>query len=98
MVRVAWAWRQSAETGGCRVVTDWLKFEAGHAELRLLCAAAGRADPDVTVCLFEPDERLLASCAELGVMRCVVVAPSRDMAALQSFLDRFLGIAERVCR
>lgn len=84
--------------GWMPVVTDWLKFEAGHAELRLLCAAAGRADPDVTVCLFEPDERLLASCAELGVMRCVVVAPSRDMAALQSFLDRFLGIAERVCR
>ena len=83
--------------GWMPVVTDWLQFEAGYAEPHRLCAAAGRADLDVTVCLVEPDERFLAQCAELGVMRCVVIAPSRDMAALQSFLDRFVRIAEHVC-
>ena len=84
--------------GWMPVVTDWDQFQAGHAELHRLRAEAGQADLPVTACLVEPDERLLACCAELGVMRCVVVAPSRDMAGLQSFLDRFLGIAGRVCR
>jgi probable F420-dependent oxidoreductase len=84
--------------GWMPIVTDWHQFQTRHAELHRLCAEAGRAGPDVTVCLMQPDEQLLACCAELGVKRCVVVAPSRDMVALQSFLDRFLGIAERVCR
>jgi len=84
--------------GWMPVVTDWDQFRTGHTQLHRLCAEAARADLDVTVGLVQPDEQLLARCAEFGVRRCVVVAPSRDMDALQSFLDRFLEIAERVCR
>jgi hypothetical protein len=80
------------------IVTDWLEFQTRQAELHRLCAEAGRADLDVTVCLVEPDEQLLARCAELGIGRCVVVAPSRDKAALLSFLDHFLAVTGRVCR
>jgi probable F420-dependent oxidoreductase len=92
--------RVAAECGDgwMPIVTDWLEFQTEQAELHRLCAEAGRADLDVTVCLVEPDEQLLACCAELGIGRCVVVAPSRDKAALLSFLDHFLAVTGRVCR
>jgi hypothetical protein len=53
---------------------------------------------EVTAVVWELDERLLARCAELGVTRCAVVAPTQDLATLQSFLDRYLQVANRVVR
>jgi nucleotidyltransferase/DNA polymerase involved in DNA repair len=52
----------------------------------------------VTAAVWGLGERLLARCAELGIYRCAVVAPTRDMGALQSFLDRYRQVADRVCR
>ena len=48
--------------------------------------------------MWQPDERLLARCAELGVTRCAVWAPVQDLASLRSFLDRYLQVADRVVR
>jgi hypothetical protein len=80
------------------IVGDQAEFQAQRTQLHRLCAGAGRDDLDVTAFLFELDEQLLACCAELGVTRCAVVAPTRDLTAFQSFLDRYLAVAERVCR
>ena len=46
--------------------------------------------------MWEPDEQLLTRCAELGVIACAVAAPTQDLAAWQSFLDRYLQIADRI--
>jgi probable F420-dependent oxidoreductase len=84
--------------GWAPIIGDQAEFRAQRALLQRLCAEAGRDALDVTAFLFELDEQLLACCAELGVTRCAVVAPTRDLTALQSFLDRYLAVAERVCR
>jgi probable F420-dependent oxidoreductase len=84
--------------GWMPVVAEAAGFEAKLTQLHRLCEEAGRPDLQVTAAVWELGERLLARCAELGIYRCAVVAPTRDMAALQSFLDRYRQIADRVCR
>ena len=84
--------------GWAPIIGDEAEFRAQRTQLQRLCSEAGRDDLDVTAFLFELDEQLLACCAELGVTRCAVVAPTRNLTALQSFLDRYLAVAERVCR
>jgi probable F420-dependent oxidoreductase len=73
-------------------------FEAQLAEVRRLCAEAGRPALEVTAFAWEPDERLLARCAELGVRRFTVWAPIQDLDALAAFLDGFTRMAERTVR
>jgi probable F420-dependent oxidoreductase len=73
-------------------------FEAQLAEVRRLCAEAGRPALEVTAFAREPDERLLARCAELGVRRFTVWAPIQDLDALAAFLDGFTRMAERTVR
>ena len=92
--------RVAAECGDgwMPIVIDAVEFETQLTELRRLCEEAGRPAMEVTAVVWEPDERLLARCAELGVTRCVVWAPIQDLATLQSFLDRYLQIANRVVR
>lgn len=92
--------RAAAEYGDgwMPVVVEAAGFERQLAEVHRLCAEAGRAAIEVTACAWEPDEQLLRRCAQLGVSRCAVVAPTRDMAALQAFLERYLHAADRACR
>jgi probable F420-dependent oxidoreductase len=92
--------RAAAEYGDgwMPVVDDVREFETALRELHRLCDEAATARPEVTACLWDLDESVLAGCAELGVVRCVVRAPARDHAALQSFLDRYSQIAARVVR
>ena len=92
--------RVAAECGDgwMPVVIDAVEFETQLTELRRLCKEAGRPAMEVTAVVWELDERLLARCAELGVTRCAVVAPTKDLATLQSFLDRYLQVANRVVR
>jgi probable F420-dependent oxidoreductase len=73
-------------------------FEAQLAEVRRLCAEAGRPALEVTAFAWEPDERLLARCAELGVRRFTVWAPIQDLDTLAAFLDGFTRMAERTVR
>ena len=80
------------------VVAEAAGFEAELTQLHRLCAEAGRPELEVTAAVWELDERLLARCAELGIYCCAVVAPTHDMAALQSFLHQYLQVADRVCR
>jgi probable F420-dependent oxidoreductase len=82
--------------GWMPVVDELAPFEAGLRRLQQLAAEAGRAQPEVTACFFDLDERLLAGCAELGVTRFVVRAPAGDLAALESFLDGYSALAGRV--
>jgi hypothetical protein len=77
-------------------VTDVGSFKAKLGELRQLFEEQGRPEPQVTGVLFEPDEQLLACCAEQGVTRCIVLAPSRDLALLRSFLDNCSRVAAAV--
>jgi hypothetical protein len=42
----------------------------------------------VTAGLRGIDEPLMVRCAELGVARLVVIAPTHNSASLQSFLDQ----------
>jgi len=79
-------------------VTDVAAFEVNLQELRRLSAKRGRPTPQVTGVMFEPDEELLVRCAELGVVRCVVLAPTRDLGSLHSFLDNCSQIAGRIAR
>ena len=92
--------RVAAECGDgwMPVVMNAVEFEAKLTELRRLCKEAGRPALQVTAAVWELGERLLARCAELGVTRCADVAPTKDLAALQSFLDRYLQVANRVGR
>jgi probable F420-dependent oxidoreductase len=84
--------------GWIPVVTDPVEFEASLTQLRRLCREKGRPVLPVTTLVFEPDEDLLARCAELGAVRCAVLAPLQDMATLRSFLDRCSQIAARFTR
>ena len=47
--------------------------------------------------MWEIDEKLMARCAELGGARLVLYVPTEDKSALESFLDRYLDVAESVC-
>jgi hypothetical protein len=78
------------------IVVDAAEFERRLTELRRLCDEAGRPTVEVTAFMFALDERLLARCAELAVTRCVVAAPTTDVAALESFLDRYSQVAHRI--
>ena len=73
--------------GWLAIVTDRAEFEESIAILERACQEVGRPMIEVTACLFEVDERLLDACAEHGVRRCALLAPTRDRAALESFLD-----------
>lgn len=92
--------RAAAEYGDVwmPMVEDAAEFETQLTELRRLCEAAGRPSMEVTAFAWEPDEQLLAQCAELGVSRCTVWAPIEDLGALLSFLDSYARIADRVTR
>ena len=81
--------RMAAELGDgwLAVVTDRTEFEASLADLTQACEVVGRPRIEVTACLFEADEGLLAVCAEHGVTRCAILAPTHDRAAFESFLD-----------
>ncbi len=81
--------------GWIPVVTDAGEFEASLTQLQRLCQEKSRPTPPVTTLVFEPDEDLLARCAELGVTRCAVLAPTQDLATLRSFLGRCSQIAAR---
>jgi probable F420-dependent oxidoreductase len=92
--------RAAAECGDgwMPIVAEAAGFEAELTQLHRLREEAGKPELQVTAAVWELDERLLARCAELGVYCCAVVAPTQDMAALQAFLDRYLQVADRVCR
>lgn len=86
--------RMAAELGDgwLAVVTDEAQFEESLANLDQACQEAGRPRIEVTACLFETDERLLAVCAEHGVARCALLAPTHDRAAFESFLDECMRL------
>jgi probable F420-dependent oxidoreductase len=74
-------------------VEDLADFEAQLSEVRRLTEEAGRPGLEVTAFAWEPDERLMERCAELGVSRFAVWAPIQDSDALSSFLDGYARIA-----
>jgi len=84
--------------GWMPVVTDADALKAKLTELHRLAEEKGKPKPQVTGIVMELDEELLASCAELGVVHCLVLAPTRDLASLRSFLDRCLHIRANVAR
>jgi probable F420-dependent oxidoreductase len=90
--------QMAAEQGNAwaPVVEDVPEFRIQLTQLKRLCEEAGRPAIDVTAFTWKADERLLAGCAELGAARCVVWAPVQDLTSLQSFLDRYLQVADRV--
>jgi probable F420-dependent oxidoreductase len=90
--------RIAAELGDewAPIVEDVPEFQAQLAQLRKLCEEADREAIEVTAFTWSADEQLLAGCAELGASRCVVWAPVEDRASLQSFLDHYLQVADRV--
>jgi probable F420-dependent oxidoreductase len=92
--------RAAAEYGDVwmPIVEEAAEFETQLTELHRLCKAASRPDIEVTAFAWEPDEQLLAHCAELGVSRCTVWAPIQDLGALLSFLDSYARVADRVAR
>ena len=81
--------RMTAELGDgwLAIIGDKAEFKRALADLTLACQEVGSLRVEVTACLFEIDEPLLAVCAEHGVARCAIVAPTYDQAALESFLD-----------
>jgi probable F420-dependent oxidoreductase len=82
--------------GWMPVVTTDFPLEPRLTELDRLCAEVGRDRVPVTAALTDIDEELIQRCAELGVTRCVVVAPTGDLAIVQPFLDRCSEIATRL--
>jgi probable F420-dependent oxidoreductase len=93
--------------GWLPVVVDVTEFEEQLSQLRRVCEQAGtgpgievtavvvpRDDADLGT--WEPDQKLLERCAELGVTRCATWAPTRDLAAFQAFLERYLQISDPV--
>jgi probable F420-dependent oxidoreductase len=73
-------------------VEDLTEVETKLGEVRQLCAQAGRPALEVTAFAWEPDERVMARCAELGVSRFAVWAPIQDLDTLSSFLDGYAGL------
>jgi probable F420-dependent oxidoreductase len=80
------------------IIDDVAEFEAQLAEVHRLSEEAGRPDMETTVFAWEPDERFLGRCAELGVTRFTTLAPIQDLATLSSFLDGYARTADRVAR
>ena len=74
--------------GWLPVVADLDDFDRQLADLHERCRLSSRPPLEVTACFDELDEELIASCADRGVVRCVVVAPTGDPETLQTFLDR----------
>ena len=72
------------------------QFEAQLSALHRLCDEAGRPDIEVAAGLRGIDEPLMAPCAELGVDRLVVIAPTHNSASLQSFLDQCMEVAGHI--
>ncbi len=61
------------------------------AQLAAIAGQAGRRAPGVTVYSVRPDRSVLDHYAELGVERCVVMAPSqRDSTTVIAELGRRL--------
>jgi probable F420-dependent oxidoreductase len=83
--------------GWMPIVDDVSEFEAQLAQLQHFCKETGRTDIEVTAVMWEPepDDQLLARCAELGVSRCILPAPIDDLSVLQAYLERCLEVAER---
>jgi probable F420-dependent oxidoreductase len=79
-------------------VTDVGALKEKLGDLRQLCDEKGRPIPPITALLFELDEELLATCAELGVIRSVVLAPTQESGLLRSFLDDYAPLATRFAR
>jgi probable F420-dependent oxidoreductase len=79
-------------------IEDLAEFEAQLTEVRRLCAEAGRPGLEVTAFAWEPEEGLMARCAELGVSRFTTWAPIHDLDTLSSFLDSYARITEQVAR
>jgi probable F420-dependent oxidoreductase len=73
-------------------VEDLTDFETKLGEVRQLCAQAGRPDLEVTAFAWEPDERVMARCAELGVSRFAVWAPVQDLDTLSAFLAGYVRL------
>jgi probable F420-dependent oxidoreductase len=92
--------RAAAEYGDVWMpeVEEVAEFEAQLTDVRRLCEEAGRPGLEVTAFAWEPEERLMARCAELGVNRFTTWAPIQDLAALLSLLDSYARIAEQVAR
>ena len=92
--------RMAAEQGDAwaPIVADVPGFQAQLTQLKRQCEEAGRSAIEVTAFTWAADEQLLAGCAELGASRCVVWAPVRELTSLQSFLDHYLQVADRVAR
>jgi alkanesulfonate monooxygenase SsuD/methylene tetrahydromethanopterin reductase-like flavin-dependent oxidoreductase (luciferase family) len=92
--------RLSAEQGDgwMPVVGELPEFQAQLSRLQDLRERYGGADFEVTAILEEsaPHRGRLARCAELGVRRCVMVAPIENLSVLEAFLERYLQAAERV--
>lgn len=92
--------RAAAEYGDVwmPIIEEVAEFEAQLTDVRRLCEEAGRPGLEVTAFAWEPEERLMARCAELGLNRFTTWAPIQDLAALSSFLDSYARIAEQVAR
>jgi probable F420-dependent oxidoreductase len=65
--------------GWMPIVSDFGALKAKLGELHQLCEENGTPNLQVTGYMWEPDEELLACCAELGVGRCILLAPSQDI-------------------
>ncbi|MGN6634937.1 MAG: LLM class F420-dependent oxidoreductase [Oryzihumus sp.] len=64
------------------------EFDSRLAVIGTACREFGRAPVEVTVGMWDLDERLLAACADRGVRRCAIAAPVHDPALMESFLDQ----------
>jgi probable F420-dependent oxidoreductase len=82
--------------GWLPVVDDVSQFAGQLAELTRLCDEVGRARPDVTVCSFDADQRLLEACAEHAVTNLVVMAPTENLSAFHSFLASCSSLREQL--
>jgi hypothetical protein len=68
------------------------------AHLALLCEEAGRETVPVTVFMWTADLEAMERCAQSGVSRCVIGHLLSDVEALDSFLQRCKGLADRFQR
>lgn len=83
--------------GWMPIVDDATVFEEQLSQLRQLCEQAERPEIEVTTVIWDPEtsEDLLPRLADLGVQRCVMPAPTDNVANLETFIERYLQAAER---
>jgi probable F420-dependent oxidoreductase len=81
------------------IVDDTGEFEQRLRQIRQVCEQAGRPQIEVTAVVYtwdpETSEDLLPRLAELGVHRCVLPAPTDNLASLETFIERYSQAAER---